>query len=890
MNRKATILAVDDTSPSRQLMVDVLTRAGYQVHSADSGESALSAAADHPPDLLVLKVRLEGMDGLEVCRRLKAKDQTRHIPILLVSTFTDEKDWTAGLQLGAADYVNTPLRAEELLTRVKTQLALTRAANALRFLDASPDLLVTLGPDGRVFDANAAVERATGLPLAQLIGTEFASYFTDPDQARSVYRQVLRDDEVRDVPLQLRHGGRRMRDVLYNASVHRGEGGEILGVFASARDVTERKQAEFLLRARVELAEVAATQDADAVLQYALDAAERLTGSEIGFFHFVDDDQVHLTLQTWSTRTLQTLCTAEGKGSHYPVEQAGVWADCVRTRSPVLHNDYASLPHRKGLPSGHAPVVRELVVPILSGGKLVAIVGVGNKTAEYSENDANPVRELGSMALEVVARKRAEAQLRESEERYRVLFETMTHGVVRQNEKGEITAANPAAETLLGLTLDQMTGRTSTDPNWRATREDGSDFPGEDHAAMVALRTGKAVRGVMMGVFDPVQGTRRWLLVSAVPQFRAGESKPFCVEAIFEDVSERKRADQALKESEARLSTIFRTNLVGIGLNRFESGRFVEVNDAFCSIFGYQREEVLGRTAMEVGFLSHPEGRDELLALLRAGEPVDGLILHVRRKSGEPRILEVSSERVQLDGMPHYLVVASDVTERKRTEEERDRLLEQTRQDAQTKERLLHEINHRVKNNLVALLGLLLAERRGTPPDGLPWVGPSIERMSARVNGLLTTHEMLSAGEWAPLSLWELAERLVRRCLEAGLSTGQVSVEVSPCAARISPRQAGNVALVLNELATNTLKYAVPKKEHVRVAVELDEDDAFFTLEYRDDGPGYPAAVVGGAFPSVGLGLVSSLVTGTLRGSLTLSNDRGAVATIRIKKEETKTT
>jgi len=75
-------------------------------------------------------------------------------------------------------------------------------------------------------------------------------------------------------------------------------------------------------------------------------------------YHFVERDQKTLTLQAWSTRTRTEFCKAEGQGLHYSLDQAGVWVDCVRQRQPVIHNDYASLPHRKGMPPGHAEVVR----------------------------------------------------------------------------------------------------------------------------------------------------------------------------------------------------------------------------------------------------------------------------------------------------------------------------------------------------------------------------------------------------------------------------------------------------------------------------------------------------------------------------------------------------
>lgn len=140
-----------------------------------------------------------------------------------------------------------------------------------------------------------------------------------------------------------------------------------------------------------------------------------------------------------------------------------------------------------------------------------------------------------------------EKALRESEDKYRTLYETMAQGVVYQNDKGEITFANLAAERILGLTLEQMQGRTSLDPRWQAIHEDGTEFLGEEHASMVALRTGKEVRNSMMGVFNPVKEGFNWILIDAVPQFRPGEKEPYQVFTTFTDVTERVQMEANLK-------------------------------------------------------------------------------------------------------------------------------------------------------------------------------------------------------------------------------------------------------------------------------------------------------------------------------------------------------
>jgi PAS domain S-box-containing protein len=187
-------------------------------------------------------------------------------------------------------------------------------------------------------------------------------------------------------------------------------------VVLALNDITARKRAEDLLRVRVQLSDLAQRSGIDELMQAALDHAEHLTGSRLGFFHSVDEDQENLTLQAWSTNTLGTMCQAQGKGLHYPISKAGVWVDCFHARAPVIHNDYASLPHKKGMPDGHAPIIRELGVPILRGNFVVGIIGVGNKATDYTQDDVDMLQNLASPVMDLVAYAQAKEALRASEE------------------------------------------------------------------------------------------------------------------------------------------------------------------------------------------------------------------------------------------------------------------------------------------------------------------------------------------------------------------------------------------------------------------------------------------------------------------------------------------
>ena len=131
-----------------------------------------------------------------------------------------------------------------------------RAEEALRLsnlynrslIEASLDPLVTIGRDGKITDVNGATELVTGYSRNDLIGTDFSDYFTEPEKAREGYQQVFIDGKVWDYPLEIRHKDGHVTPVLYNASVYRDENGEVIGVFAAARDITERKKAEEALK------------------------------------------------------------------------------------------------------------------------------------------------------------------------------------------------------------------------------------------------------------------------------------------------------------------------------------------------------------------------------------------------------------------------------------------------------------------------------------------------------------------------------------------------------------------------------------------------------------------------------------------------------------------
>jgi PAS domain S-box-containing protein len=146
---------------------------------------------------------------------------------------------------------------------------------------------------------------------------------------------------------------------------------------------------------------------------------------------------------------------------------------------------------------------------------------------------------------------------RTASEHHQLLFETMLQGVVFQDAQGTVVSVNPAAERILGKTVDEFVGQSSRSVGGDTVREDGSPFPIAEHPSMVALNTGREQRNVVMGVFNPRQGRRRWISVSAVPLFQSPEdTSPYEVFTQFDDITETRNVAKALGEREAQLKTI----------------------------------------------------------------------------------------------------------------------------------------------------------------------------------------------------------------------------------------------------------------------------------------------------------------------------------------------
>lgn len=181
----------------------------------------------------------------------------------------------------------------------------------------------------------------------------------------------------------------------------------------TTQDITEQKKEENLLNLQAKRAEallefpkLSATLDEKEFMQKGQEIAEDLTQSSIAFIHFVHEDEQTIELVTWSNRTLKNYCKVESHETHYPVKEAGIWANALREKKPFVVNDYPNYSKKMGMPEGHAHLERFISVPVVENGKVVMLTGVGNKKSDYTSLDVETVQLVSNNIWQNVQRRR----------------------------------------------------------------------------------------------------------------------------------------------------------------------------------------------------------------------------------------------------------------------------------------------------------------------------------------------------------------------------------------------------------------------------------------------------------------------------------------------------
>jgi PAS domain S-box-containing protein len=530
---KARILIVEDEAIVAMEVESQLQGLGYEVTSiVDTGEKAIKKAEEDNPDLILMDIRIKGeMDGIDNAKEIRNRFG---IPVIFSTAYLDQERIERAKITMPFGYVLKPIQERDLKVTLEMALYVSkvegkrkRTEETLRFernraqqyLNVAGVLLIALDQNGIITTVNPKGCEILGYEEEEIIGHNWFDDFLPNEgieDVKKVFKQIIAGDiepvEYYENPISKKNGSQRF--LAWHNSILRNRSGEIIGLFSSGEDITERKQAEEALKESEEKYRTIFESSAEGILIVDVKTKKIKYGNPAicNMLKYSEEELTsHSVMDIHPKENLEYILsefTAQAEG----IKSLAQDIPCVRKDGEIIYADFNA----------------------------VQIQIEGNKCNV-------------SFIKDITEQKQAKETLRESEEKHRTLFETMTQGVVYQNAEGIITDANPAAERILGLSIKQMQGKTSMDPRWKTIHEDGSDFPGETHPISVALKTGKTIKNVIQGVFHPDKIEHRWININAVPKFRKGESTPYEAYAIFDDITARKKTEEALKNSQKEL-------------------------------------------------------------------------------------------------------------------------------------------------------------------------------------------------------------------------------------------------------------------------------------------------------------------------------------------------
>jgi PAS domain S-box-containing protein len=656
-------VVVNDDPTQLNLLCGLVRKAGLEPRAFTGAEAALAAmsagagTADGDPGavpaLVVTDLYMPGIDGWRFCCLLRSLEYAalNHVPILLVSaTYAGEESDRIAADLGAEAFLPSPVDGQRFVEQVRTILKGGQVRQPPRALIVDDDE-----------------------SLAGILEKAFAAHGYQAETALTAraaadaFKTAAYDVAVLDYHLPDGTG-----DALLDA--FRAERPDCVCIMMTtdpgpelALDWMKRGAAAYLHKPfqpdyLIELCARARRERALLRVQDLLELRTRELRHQSAIIAETSDaiittkNDEDFTITTWNPGAEQiygwTKKEVLGRSSMF-LQNEYPGQDPKETLEKILHT---------GLYDGEVIQSRKDGTRVIVDARLVARKDNKGETTDWI-----------CVNRDITERKRAEEALRESEERHRHLFESMEQGVAYQAADGTIVSANPAAERILGITLDQMMGRVSTDLRWRSLREDGSDFPGEEHPAMLALRSGRPVLGTMMGVFHPVENQYRWILVDAVPAFRPGDATPFQVYTTFSDITERKRAVEMVRESQREIAealefnrSILRTSSIGILVYR-QSGQCTFANEAVAKTVG---TDVAGLLAQDFHRIQSwkDSGLYDTARKALATDTEQQVEAPLVTTFGRDVWLNLRFSTLSSGGEKHLLVFAYDVTERKRAE------------------------------------------------------------------------------------------------------------------------------------------------------------------------------------------------------------------------------
>ncbi|HYA33536.1 MAG TPA: PAS domain S-box protein [Candidatus Bathyarchaeia archaeon] len=508
----------------------------------------------------------------------------------------------------AGDRSGTTLEINADITSRKLAERQARAASlyARSLIEASVDPLVTISAEGKINDVNKATEDVTGYSREELIGSDFSSYFTEPSKADVGYKQVFAKGVVRDYPLAIRHKSGTITDVLYNATVFADERGNVQGVFAAARDVTDRKRAQRQVQAAARYARELIEASLDPLVTISADgkitdvnkATEEVTG-------YPRDELIGSDFSEYFTEPDKA---REGYQQAFSDGVVRDYALAIRHKSgrvtDVLYNATV-YEGEDGIVQGVFAAARD----VTAQKHAEAALRESHERVEALNEQLHALNEelqKYSRGLEELVEERT-VQLAKSEEEFRTLFDKSSIAQIRYDAKGLPIRMNNAAVTLLGVHDVGEISHRSLFSDRQVPQEDldrlreGYPLHAEQVCDFPAIREG--------GLYPTTRSDVIQIDCYVLPLVNPAGTVVEGYLLQFVDITQRKKAEEALKASEQQYRTLVETANSAIFTLDTE-GTITYVNEYGAGALGYTPDELIGQNVMVIVPETESSGRD----------------------------------------------------------------------------------------------------------------------------------------------------------------------------------------------------------------------------------------------------------------------------------------
>ena len=624
----ATVLIVNDDQTQLDLLRDLLEPEGHNVFLARDGQRALELTRTLQVEIVISDVVMPGMDGMDLCRRLKKNPHTATIPVLLASGIRkEEAALLEGFEAGADNYLEIPFRHEELLVKVARLIERHRVERRYRdIVEQAADIIYTRDMDGTIRNINQAGARFFGRPAFELIGKPLSALVGEDAAARDIaeMKQIKSIEPIRFTDcLKNALGEERYLEAI--VTIERDTHGHNVAVRGVVRDVTDHRFAEVTLKKQNE--------------EY------RLLFESNPCPMYVCDE-----------RTLKFLAVNQSAIEHYGYSRE----EFLKMSAQDVRPADASPAVFSGVDAAdHAP----LVWKHQKKDGTVIDVNVNWHRLDFAGRPAYLV-----MATDITEQKRAQVAVIESEVRYRELIENANDIIYTHDLKGNFTSLNKAGELVTGYSCEE------------ALTMNIVDVLAPNSVEVARQMLARKAEGEIATVYEldifAKSGRRLAIEVSTRLIYAAGA--PIGVQGMARDITARKAAEEAVKDSEEKFRSIVETTNEWIWAIDVD-GNYNYTNPAITHILGYSLDEILNANVF--AFL-HPEDGAELQVLfpqlVKERRGWAGRVLRWKHKHNGYRYLESNGVPVfdSENNLVGYRGADRDITSRRRMELERESIFE----------------------------------------------------------------------------------------------------------------------------------------------------------------------------------------------------------------------